>query len=338
MALAVRVRAALDGPVGVAQRELFVSGSIGVAFGALGDDPASVLRNADTAMYRAKDRGRNCAALYDDEMRREARRLLRTEVELHRALERDELVVHYQPVANLMHDGVVGVEALVRWKHPTRGLVLPGEFVPVAEETGLVVPMGRHVLEQACAFAAAHPEIGYVAVNVSPRQLAQPDVVETVRAVLRTSGLEPSRLCLEVTEALLVQDAEAAATTLRALQQDGARIAIDDFGTGWASLTYLQRFPVDTIKLDRSFVSRVTDDTAAAAIVASLIQLAHSMGLTVTGEGVETTGQAEFLRANRCDAGQGFLFARALAPEDLLLALASSSSSFVPQPRSGLSA
>jgi len=336
MRLADRVRGALEGSITVAQRELFVSGSVGVAFGDVGDNAATVLRNADTAMYRAKDLGRNCAALYDEEMRQEARRLLRTEVDLHRALERDELVVHYQPVVSLGRGHVLGVEALVRWQHPSRGLVPPSEFIPVAEETGLVVPVGRLVLERACAFAAAEPSVGYVSVNISPRQLAQPDVVSMVRGVLRETGLAAERLCLEVTETLLVQDADAATLTLRALHHDGVRVALDDFGTGWASLTYLQRFPVDTIKLDRSFVSRVTDDPGAAAIVASLIQLAHSIGLTVTAEGVESHAQAEFLRSNRCDLGQGYLFGRPVPAPELTAEIVARGASSVPAPRTGL--
>ncbi|MGB8650660.1 MAG: EAL domain-containing protein [Mycobacteriales bacterium] len=314
--LARRVRTALDAPLLVGQRELFVSGSVGIALGLTGDAPETVLRNADTAMYRAKALGRNCVALFDAEMRAEAQRLLRTESDLHRALERDQLALVFQPVLSLGDDSVLGAEALVRWHHPERGLVPPSDFIPVAEETGLVVPIGEWVLREACAWAALTAERVKrpvrVSVNVSPRQLTQPRFVGLVDEVLLSSGLAAHLLCLEVTETVLVQDADTAACTLTALHDRGVRVSIDDFGTGWSSLTYLQQFPVDEIKLDRSYVSRVDVDATAATIVGSLVGMAHSMGLSVTAEGVETAEQAAFLRSIRCDSAQGYLFARPL--------------------------
>jgi diguanylate cyclase (GGDEF)-like protein/PAS domain S-box-containing protein len=314
--LAVRIRRTLEEPLLVARRELFVSGSVGIAMADVGDLPETVLRNADTAMYRAKEHGRNCSAVFDDEMRAEARRQMRTESDLHRALERDQLALHFQPVVALADGRIDGVEALVRWNHPEQGLVVPSEFIPVAEETGLVVPIGAWVLRSACAWAAATSErLGRpirVSVNLSPRQLAQPDVVALVVSVLRETLLPAQQLCLEVTESVLVQDAEVAARTLHALHDLGVRLSIDDFGTGWSSLTYLQQFPVDEIKLDRSYVSRVDNDRTAAAIVAALVGMAHTIGLRVTAEGVETQAQATFLRAQHCDSAQGYLFARPL--------------------------
>jgi diguanylate cyclase (GGDEF)-like protein len=314
LSLAERIQNALAEPLRVRRRELFINASIGIALGETGDSAETILRNADTAMYRAKDRGRNCVAFFDDQMQDEAQRLLRTENELHRAVERGELTLHYQPIVAYGAAEIDSVEALVRWEHPQRGLIAPGDFIPVAEETGLVVPIGEWVLREACSWAARVGEELRrpirVSVNMSPRQLAQPGIIDLVDEVLLTSGLPARLLCLEVTENVLVRDAGAAIVTLTALHDRGVRVAIDDFGTGWSSLTYLQQFPVDEIKLDRSYVSRVEEDQAAATIVGSLITMAHTMGLSVTAEGVETAGQDAFLRDHGCDTAQGFLYAK----------------------------
>ena len=325
--LAERLRAALVGPLLVAQRELFVSGSVGVAVHRDDESAQGVLRNADTAMYQAKARGRNCASVFDEPMREAAVDLLRTQSDLHRALERDELTVMYQPVVDLVSGAVLGAEALVRWQHPERGLISPADFIPVAEETGLVVPIGGWVLREACTWAVQaterHGRPVSIAVNVSSRQVAQPDFADVVADALTTTGLAPQQLCLEVTESLLVEDSAVASDTLSGLRARGIRVALDDFGTGWSSLTYLQQLPVDEIKLDRSFVSEVTSDPTAATIVASVIGMATAMGLALTAEGIETEEQLSFLQQYGRLNGQGYLFSRPIPAADVDALLAS---------------
>ncbi len=324
--LARRVQRALSTPVLVGGRELFVSGSIGIALAGHGDNSECLLRNADTAMYRAKERGRNCYAVYDAAMRDAAVERLELESGLHRALERDELVLYYQPVVGIGDGAAIGVEALLRWQHPERGLVPPNDFIPVAEETGLIVSIGAWVLQEATTWAAgASVRLGTavrVSVNVSPRQLSQPDFLRSVDEALLLSGLPARQLCLEVTESLLVEDAQTAADTFRALRERGVRVSIDDFGTGYSSMSYLQQFAVDELKLDRSFISSLGTDATTSTIVGSLIGMAHAIGLEVTAEGVEDDDQFAFLRAVGCERAQGFLFAKpreAHVVEELLM-------------------
>jgi diguanylate cyclase (GGDEF)-like protein/PAS domain S-box-containing protein len=331
--LAQRVRRELDEPVQAVGKELYLSGSVGITLAQPGASAAAVLREADTAMYRAKAAGRNCALLFDDEMRQQATLQLKTEVDLHHALQRQEMSLHFQPVVDLAGGAVVGVEALMRWQHPDRGMVSPAEFIPIAEESGLVVPLGRWALEEACRWAAAQPDPVRVSVNMSPRQLVEPDVVEQVLAVLADTGLPAHLLCLEITETALMHDAATSGRTLSALHDRGVQVSIDDFGTGWGSITYLQQFPVDEIKIDRSFVSRVAHDPPCAAIVAALIQMAHSMGLTVVAEGVETPGQAQFLLAQGCDRVQGYLFSKPLPAAEVVKVLGTTLPGTIPAPR-----
>jgi EAL domain-containing protein (putative c-di-GMP-specific phosphodiesterase class I) len=266
----------------------------------------------------------------------EARALERLEVEtdLRHALDRNELLVYFQPVVDLDTGTVNELEALVRWDRPGRGIVSPLAFIPIAEETGLIVPIGQWVLEEACrwaqrwqAFSASSKPL-IVSVNLSARQFQHPELLTDIKRALHESGLDPHHLKLEITESVVMQDAEATIETLQVLKALGIRVAIDDFGTGYSSLTYLKRLPVDTLKIDRSFVNGLGHDAQDTAIVDSVVALARTLQLSVTGEGVETLAQARHLRKLGCDRGQGFLYARPLPPEDMerLLVEASSSS------------
>jgi diguanylate cyclase (GGDEF)-like protein/PAS domain S-box-containing protein len=327
--LAARMLEAFRYPFVIAGRELYVMPSIGVAV-ANGDgtDAESLVRNADTAMYSAKSQGGNRYTFFDDDLRRRAVARLDVEHALRRALERSELLLHYQPLFDVTSGAVVGVEALLRWPSDAGRVVPPDEFIPVAEETALIVPMGAWALHEACRQLAAWDESApgrvtpSVAVNLSARQVAEPGLVAMVADVLRHTGVAPERLCLEITETAVMQDADAAIVVLESLKALGVRLALDDFGTGHASLGYLSRFPVDALKIDRSFVARLGSDRSATAIVASIMALAEGLGLEVVAEGVEEPEQLEFLRAAGCRLAQGYLLCRPIPPGDLATLLA----------------
>jgi diguanylate cyclase (GGDEF)-like protein len=312
-----RVLHAFDAPVAAGGRSVAVKVSVGISEGLPGPAERSadaLLRNADLAMYLAKAQGKHRLVVYADGMAQQAQVKAELVEGLWTALAEDQLEVHYQPVVALPAGEVTSYEALVRWRHPVRGLVSPAEFVPLAEETGLIVPIGAWVLAEAARQAVAWSErsgrpVG-MAVNLSPRQLAEDDVVATVAGVLAATGLLPRQLTLEVTESVLVQDVEQVVHRLMGLRALGVRIAIDDFGTGYSSLSYLRRLPADIIKIDRSFVTDLAGDGAAHALVSSIVELARSLDLDVVAEGVETEVQRAVLETLSCSHAQGFLFAR----------------------------
>ncbi len=303
-------------PFSIRGASLNVTASVGIALSSgEGSHPEGLLRDADAAMYRAKELGRARHELFDDEMRTRSARRLALADELTRAVEQGEITVHYQPLIDLRTGRVEGVEALARWEHPSRGTLPPWEFIGVAEETGLIVGLGLSVLGQACAQARRwEVELGSrapkVHVNLSARQLAQPNLPRLVQGVIDQALIDPGRLCLEVTESVLMEDAATSAKVLAELKNLGIELAIDDFGTGYSSLAYLRRFPVDVLKIDRSFVDGLGPDPDDSAIVSAIVNLAHTLDLVSVAEGVETTEQLEGLRALGCRSAQGFLFAR----------------------------
>src|SRR5450830_28275 len=317
-----RIMRALAPPVDLEGKELFVTCSIGVAvYSGPGGDAGQLIEHADIAMYSAKKLGRNCYQFYQSSMNDAAQERLRIESALRSALERQEFVLHYQPQLDLAGGAIVGVEALLRWQHPELGMVAPQRFIGLAEETGLIVPIGAWVMRTACAQARAWMDAGLgelrVAVNLSARQFAQRDLVQSVAQVLADTGLPPHLLELELTESLFVDDVAQAVTLLHQLKALGVGLAIDDFGTGYSSLSYLRTFPIDVLKIDRSFVGQIAVDGDQAAIVISIIALAHNLQLKVIAEGVETAGQLDFLRAHGCDEVQGYFFSRPVPAADV---------------------
>ncbi len=314
--IAQRVLDVLHQPIELeeAGRTVAVSASVGLAVGRDGSVD-ELLRDADFALYEAKREGKDSYVLFEASMKIEAQDRLALEQQLHTAVELEQFVLLYQPTFDLHTQQVTGVEALIRWQHPTRGLLAPDTFIPVAEQTRLIVPIGRWVLTQACQQAAAwqhadHP-IG-MSVNVSARQLDQDGLEGDVKRALEQSGLDPAALTLEITETALMLDIDAATTRLNALKALGVRIAIDDFGTGHSSLAYLRRFPVDALKIDRSFIAGIASSDAAAAIIRTLVQLGKTLDIETLAEGIEQPAQLEKLQQENCDQGQGFLFARPL--------------------------
>jgi EAL domain-containing protein (putative c-di-GMP-specific phosphodiesterase class I) len=295
---------------------------MGVAIATPDDDAGALLRDADAAMYQAKASGPAHRCVFDSSMRARAVARLETENDLRRAIERGELRLQYQPNVTIADSRIVGVEGLVRWEHPTRGLIKPLDFIPLAEETGLIVPLGEWVLNEACRQVAEWGREGiartgdfYVAVNLSPLQLRAPGLVDQVAQAIARSEIDPSSLCLEITEGALVEDATGAIEVLRNLRALGVRLALDDFGTGYSSLNYLHILPLDVLKIDRSFVARLGKDPRDRAIVTGMIELSHALGLTVVAEGIETPAQLAELALCGCDHGQGFYFAGPQAPD-----------------------
>ncbi|HYB23219.1 MAG TPA: EAL domain-containing protein [Solirubrobacteraceae bacterium] len=296
-------------------RQLTLTASVGVASGPrLSAD--ELLRDADLALYQAKAAGKNRYVAFRSAMQVAARERTELEMDLAGALERGELFLVYQPTVELCSERVIGLEALIRWQHPQRGLLSPDKFIPLAEESGLVIPIGAWVLQEACRQTAAWRAHGHeltVAVNVSARQLDAGDLLETVRAALEHSGLQAEHLTLEITETALMHDPQATAARLRTLKQLGVRIAIDDFGTGYSSLAYLRQFPADSLKIDRSFVSSIADSKQSSAIIHTLVQLGKTLDIDTLAEGIEDRNQLRALQHEHCDQGQGYLFSRPLA-------------------------
>ncbi len=321
-AFVARVQEALASPIPVDDVEVFLDASVGVALNTFGaDDPHDLLAHAEAAMYQAKRRGGFGAEVFDESLRIDVLDRMATEHSLHRALERSELLLHYQPVVEVRGTTTVGVEALIRWDHPEQGLVAPGRFIAVAEESGLIIPIGAWVLEEACHqlrhWQDGAAPLDSVQVNLSARQIDDPSIVETIEAILARTGLPPEYLTLEITENALMRDAAAALVVLQTLKELGVLLAIDDFGTGYSSLSYLQRFPLDVVKVDRMFVHELEEDNGGRAIVSAVISLAHALGLEVVAEGVETERQLELLRELDCDYAQGFLFSRPVPAAEL---------------------
>ena len=313
-ALAGRISAALALPFRLGDQDVFLTVSIGMGVSRPAMPAEALLRDADAAMYRAKQQGRARCEFFDETMRTEAATRLELQTALHWAIERDELRVFYQPLVEVASGRVVGLEGLVRWDHPDRGLLAPGSFVPIAEDAGLIVPIDACVLRQAAADHARwrrkHPQLLLsMNVNLSAHHLRHAGLVGRVREVIEEHGLEPSALCLELTESVLMEDLGRHAETLLELRRLGVRLAIDDFGTGYSSLTRLRLFPVDVVKIDRSFVAGLGTDPRDTAIVRGVIDLAHALDLVVVAEGIERPEQLEELRALRCDLAQGYLFA-----------------------------
>ena len=322
--MAQRIQEKLQSPFNLSGHEVFTTTSIGIALSSTGyDHPENMLRDADTAMYRAKAQGKACYEIFDKGMHTHAVYLLQMENDLRRAIDREELRVHYQPIVSLDSGQLAGFEALVRWQHPERGFINPSDFIPLAEDTGLIVPLGIWVLRRACEqlgkwqWQSAANRSLFMSVNLSGKQVARPRLVSEIRQVLEETRIDPKYLKLEITESAVMENAETAVQLLRRLKALGVQLSIDDFGTGYSSLGYLHRFPVNTLKIDRSFVGRIGEAAENIEIVRTIISLAENMGMEVVAEGVETLSQLAQLRKLNCQYGQGYLFSRPVDAESV---------------------
>ncbi len=323
IALADRLIKLISEPCDVDGHILHMTSSIGISlYPEDGRDGQALIRNADTAMYYAKAHGRANYKFFTEPMNAAATKRLHLESELWRALAENQLVLHYQPQVDLLSGKVVGVEALVRWRHPQRGLIGPAEFIPVAEECGLILPLGHWVLLTACrqvrSWLDQGVDMGEMAVNISAHQFRQPEFARSVRAILAETGVSASRLELEITESTVMHGVDEAIRTLAELKDMGIKLAIDDFGTGYSSLAYLRRFPLDRLKIDRSFLADVDSDPDAASLLTSIVLLGRSLGLQLVAEGVENFAQAEFLRTLECERVQGFHFYQPASAEEVV--------------------
>ena len=320
--VAQKINDCLERPFELDGHKTFISASIGIAI--YPDDAIhqeTLNMHADAAMYRAKELGRNTYQFFTQDMNDRAKLRMQTEASMRRALERSEFVLHYQPKVELASGAICGIEALLRWMHPEKGLVYPGDFIAVLEETGLIIPVGEWVTREACrqigAWRTAGLKVPPVAVNMSARQFQQKDLEEVVRNILAESGVEPALLQFEITESMLMNDPDAAARTLRGLKKAGVTISVDDFGTGYSSLAYLKKFPLDALKIDRAFISDIVTDPDDAAITLAVISLAHSLKLKVVAEGVETEAQLDLLALYGCDQMQGYYFSKPVPAANL---------------------
>jgi diguanylate cyclase (GGDEF)-like protein/PAS domain S-box-containing protein len=317
---AARMLAAVAEAHVLEERELHITTSIGVSvYPDDGEDAETLIKNADTAMYQAKETGRHSYQYFTPVMNARAVERQSLEEALRRALEREEFALHYQPKVDFRTGAITGTEALLRWTHPTRGAISPAQFIPIAEESGLIVPIGRWVLRQACEQARAWAKAGLptatMAVNVSAKEFRGESFLKGLLEVLAETGLDPSVLELELTESVLMKHAESAAAILTTLRDSGVQVAVDDFGTGYSSLSYLRKFPIDALKIDQSFVGRIGITADDASIVTAVIGMARSLKLRVVAEGVETLEQSTFLQAHSCDEAQGFYFSRPVPPD-----------------------
>lgn len=325
VAFAERIQRDLMEPFKIGDNEVFTAASIGIAPSRLDyQKPEEILRDADTAMYHAKSLGKARHALFDKSMHDRAMKVLQLETDLRHAVERDELFVVYQPIVSLMSGQLVGFEALARWRHAERGLISPAEFIPIAEEVGYIVPIGQWVLEQSCRqmreWQKESPEKLplTISVNLSGRQLAQTTIVQQIKQTLDRTGVDPRQIRLEITESVLMENIEASKENLERLRTLGIQLSIDDFGTGYSSLSYLHRLPIDTLKVDRSFVNRLVESSENAEIVRTIVSLASNLGMAVIAEGVESKEQMEELRRLGCAYGQGYLFSTPVGVEEAM--------------------